>query len=53
LGVFQYRHIQPRLFRGYETVAIQQASCMLALPEKALLDLFYFHNGPATDAWIQ
>ncbi len=52
LGVFQYRHIQPRLFWGYEAIAIQHQSCMLALPEKALLDLFYFHSGPATDAWI-
>ena len=53
LGVFQYRHIQPRLFWGYEAVQIQQESCMLALPEKALLDLFYFNSGPATVAWIQ
>ena len=53
LGVFQYRHIQPRLFWGYEAVQIQRESCMLALPEKALLDLFYFHSGPATEAWIQ
>ena len=53
LGAFRYRHIQPRLFWGYEAVQIQREPCMLALPEKALLDLFYFHSGPATLTWIQ
>lgn len=53
LGAFQYRHIQPRLFWGYEAVEIQRESCMVAFSEKALLDLFYFHSGPATLAWIQ
>ncbi|MFC2079825.1 hypothetical protein ACFLSZ_07580 [Candidatus Bipolaricaulota bacterium] len=53
LGTFQYRHIQQRLFWGYESVMIQGEPCMVALPEKALLDLFYFHRGVATSAKIQ
>ena len=53
LGTFQYRHIQQRLFWGYESVMIQGEPCMVALPEKALLDLFYFQRGAATRARIQ
>jgi len=53
LRTFQYRHIQQRLFWGYESVMIQGESCMVALPEKALLDLFYFQRGVATHARIQ
>ena len=53
LGTFQYRHIQQRLFWGYEAITLQGEACMLALPEKAILDLFYFQRGVATLARIQ
>jgi len=53
MGMFQYRHIQQRLFWGYEAIAHQSESCILALPEKAILDLFYFQNGVATPERIQ
>ena len=53
LGTFQYRHIQQRLFWGYEAVAYQGEECVLADPEKAILDLFYFQRGIATLARIK
>ncbi|MFH2102879.1 MAG: hypothetical protein ABIJ39_05935 [Chloroflexota bacterium] len=48
LGVFEYRHIQRDLLRGYrmtdlDTVSGQQA--LVATPEKALLDLVYLQAG--------
>jgi len=53
LGTFQYRHIQLPLFWGYETITFQGEACVIALPEKAILDLFYFQQGVATLARIQ
>jgi len=53
LGTFQYRHIQQRLFWGYESITYQEEACVIALPEKAILDLFYFQRGVATLARIQ
>ena len=53
LGTFQYRHIQQRLFWGYEAIAYQGEKCVLAVPEKAILDLFYFQRGIATLARIK
>lgn len=53
LGTFQYRHIQQRLFWGYEAIAYQGEECVLAVPEKAMIDLFYFQHGVATYARIQ
>ena len=53
LGTFQYRHIQQRLFWGYQAIAYQREECVLAVPEKAILDLFYFQRGVATLARIQ
>ena len=53
LATFQYRHIQQRLFWGYEAIAYQGEECLLAVPEKAILDLFYFQRGVATLARIE
>ena len=53
LGTFRYRHIHQRLFWGYETIDHQGLACVLAVPEKAILDLFYFQRGAATLAKIQ
>lgn len=53
LGTFQYRHIQQRLFWGYEAITLLGEACVIALPEKAILDLFYFQSGAATLARIQ
>jgi predicted transcriptional regulator of viral defense system len=40
-GVFEYRHIQPSLFWGYDTVIFNKQPAFFAYPEKALLDYFY------------
>ena len=53
LGTFQYRHIHHRHFWGYEAIAHQGQMCVLAVPEKAILDLFYFQRGAVTPARIQ
>jgi predicted transcriptional regulator of viral defense system len=43
-GVFTYRHIKKPLFWGYESMTINSQTGFIALPEKALLDLVYFHG---------
>ena len=53
LGAFRYRHIHRRLFWGYEAVTHQGLELMLAVPEKAILDQFYFQRGIATLAGIR
>ncbi len=46
LGDFRYRHVGPGLFWGYRKVEIGEGeSAYVALPEKALLDLFYLTPG--------
>ena len=42
LGSFDYRHIKPELFWGYQIIdATSNRKALMALPEKALLDLLY------------
>jgi predicted transcriptional regulator of viral defense system len=41
-GNFLYRHIHPKLFFGYKVIVSGSAKYLLAEPEKALLDYFYF-----------
>lgn len=42
MGSFDYRHIKPDLFWGYHMMeSINQRKVLIALPEKALLDLLY------------
>lgn len=50
LGIFEFRHVKPELLRGYRMTDLhspkhpaQQA--LVALPEKALLDLIYLQPG--------
>lgn len=40
-GVFDYRHLQAKLFWGYQSVTVNRQTGFVALPEKALLDLIY------------
>jgi len=44
-GNFSYRHIQPKLFFGYIAMETPEGKYLLAEPEKALLDYFYFNLG--------
>lgn len=49
LGAFEYRHIKPDLFFGYEMVELVEGqAALVASPEKALLDLVYLQ--PASDS---
>ena len=53
VGVFDYRYIRRDLFWGYEPLTQQNQTAFLAVPEKALLDHFYFLNGPVTREVIE
>ncbi len=44
-GNFTYRHIHPRLFFGYVPIETPFGKYLIAEPEKALLDYFYFNLG--------
>jgi predicted transcriptional regulator of viral defense system len=41
LGTFDYRHIQPSLFWGYDSLTVAHQTAFVSTPEKALLDFFY------------
>lgn len=44
IGYYSYRHISPDLFFGYKPLQPRDGlPCLMAFPEKALLDLLYFH----------
>lgn len=47
-GSFQYKHIKPDFFTGYQTMEIDRQKVLLATPEKALLDLWHILNGEWT-----
>ena len=44
IGYYSYRHVSPDLFFGYMPLQPRDGlPCLMATPEKALLDLLYFH----------
>lgn len=45
VGDFQYRHVKQAWFFGYAETEIELASALIALPEKALLDVVYLSSG--------
>ena len=53
VGTFRYRHIRRGLFWGFESTALQGQECVIASPEKAIIDLFYFWSGVPTAEAIQ
>jgi len=53
LGMFRYRHIRRGLFWGFASERLQGQECVIASPEKAMLDLFYFRSGDVSDEAIQ
>jgi predicted transcriptional regulator of viral defense system len=54
LGDFLYRHLSPGLFWGYREVEVGEGgSAYIALPEKALLDLFYFTSGRIRSSFVR
>lgn len=44
LGEYSYRHLKQGLFWGYERLVVGGGEIFVALPEKALLDLFYLNG---------
>ncbi|MEI6587713.1 MAG: hypothetical protein WCO05_02060 [Candidatus Moraniibacteriota bacterium] len=48
-GNFGYRHIQSKLFFGYVAVETKFGKYLMAEPEKALIDYFYFNSGKIND----
>jgi predicted transcriptional regulator of viral defense system len=48
VGDFQYRHVKQGWFFGYVETEIESASALIALPEKALLDVIYLSSGSFT-----
>jgi len=54
LGAFAYRHIHRSLFWGYEEVDVAGGlRSYVALPEKALLDLFHLTTGGIPAAFVE
>jgi predicted transcriptional regulator of viral defense system len=47
-GSFLYRHIKPDFFTGYQSMEIDRQKVLIAVPEKALLDLWHILNGEWT-----
>lgn len=47
-GVFDYRHIKPEAFFGYDQVAYGSGDLTVARPEKALLDHWHLADGEWT-----
>lgn len=52
-GRFHYRHVKGSMFWGYYSETLMGLEVILAKPEKALLDTFYFWTGPITRKKIQ
>ncbi|MGQ0508587.1 MAG: hypothetical protein ACT4TC_25085 [Myxococcaceae bacterium] len=50
---FQYRHVKTNWFMGYTEMPVGSGTALVASPEKALLDLVYFSNGPFTEERIE
>lgn len=53
LGMFEYRHVKPAAFFGYQAVAMDGVNVRVAWPEKALLDFFYLSRGEWTEERIE
>ncbi len=52
-GVFSYRHIKNSLFWGYAPVTVNRQTALVALPEKAILDLFYLKKDKIAGGYIE
>jgi len=52
-GTFQYRHVKQAWFFGYRETELGSGSALVAVPEKALLDLVYLSRGAFTPERIE
>ncbi len=50
VGLFEYRHLKPTGFFGYEEVRLAGAPILVASPEKALVDDWHLSHGEWTTA---
>lgn len=48
VGVFEYRHMKPEAFFGYQGVEMDGVKVQVATPEKALLDFWHLSRRPWT-----
>lgn len=46
VGAFRYRHIKRDWFFGYRETSVPGGTALVAVPEKALLDLFHLSSSP-------
>lgn len=53
LGIFEFRHIKPDLFKGYRMIDLSGQQALVATPEKALLDLVYLQPDGDTQEYLQ
>lgn len=54
LGVYEFHHIQPALWRGYRLTDLGGGQrAFLATPEKALIDLIYLHPGADSPDYLR
>lgn len=54
LGIFEYRHLQSALWRGFRRVQVSPGhKAFIATPEKALLDLIYLTPSGDTRAYLE
>lgn len=54
LGVYEYRHVKPGLFFGYQLVDLgNEQQAFAATPEKALLDLVHLQPGGDEPEYLQ
>ncbi|MFT5387867.1 MAG: putative transcriptional regulator of viral defense system [Candidatus Omnitrophota bacterium] len=53
VGVFDYKHIQTKYFWGYDSLTLNNETIFIALPEKALLDFFYFNAVDPTMGYLK
>jgi predicted transcriptional regulator of viral defense system len=53
LGIFEFRHIKPDLFKGYRMIDLGGQQALVATPEKALLDLVYLQPDSDTQEYLQ
>jgi len=52
VGVFEYRYLLPSLFWGYRSFVMNRQTVFIAVPEKALLDLFYLKHIRVTEPYL-
>lgn len=54
LGHFEYHHIKPEYFYGYDVIEVEaKQTALVANPEKALLDLVYLQPGSDSTKYIE